>query len=141
MRVVLDANVLVSALLSPQGVTGRLFRRLVEDPETVFLISSETMSELRRTLTYPKIQKRLKLPAVDVERILSSVELLAEEVDESMQPVGLHCRDADDIKYLVVAIVGRADYLVTGDQDLMLQEQAEGIPIISPAEMLKEISS
>ena len=68
MRLVVDANVFISALIARKGVPGRLLTRLVED-RSVFLVSGGTMEELRRTLEHPKIQKLLKPLKQSIERL------------------------------------------------------------------------
>ena len=50
------------------------------------------------------------------------------------------CRDPDDNKLLETAVVGRADCLVTGDQDLLVLDPFQGIPILTPAEFLTGVS-
>jgi len=50
------------------------------------------------------------------------------------------CRDPDDDKLLEIAVVGRADYLVTGDQDLLILDPFQGIPILTPAEFLAALA-
>ncbi len=135
MRLVVDANVFISALIARKGVPGRLLIRLIED-RSVFLVSSGTMEELHRTLEYPKIRKLLKQTPIDIERLLSSVELLAEEVDTALPMPKLECRDPKDIEYLAIAVLGRAECIVSGDKDLLVLESVEGIPILTPAQLL-----
>jgi hypothetical protein len=50
------------------------------------------------------------------------------------------CRDPDDNKLLEIAIAGRADCLVTGDQDLLVLDPFHGIPILTPAKFLTIVS-
>jgi predicted nucleic acid-binding protein len=50
------------------------------------------------------------------------------------------CRDPDDNKLLEIAVVGRADCLVTGDQDLLILDPFQGIPILTPAGFLTTVS-
>lgn len=140
MRLVVDANVFVSALIARRGVLGRLLTQLVEDG-CVFLVSSGTMEELRRTLAYPKIQKLLKQTSNDMERFLSSVELLAEEVDTALPMPSLECRDPKDIEYLAVAVLGRAECIVSGDKDLLVLGSVEGIPIFKPTQLLARMEN
>ena len=140
MRLVVDANVFVSALISPQGTAGALVRRLVEDDRATFIVSRETMDELKHTLSYPKIQKLLKQSPRDLERFLASVEMLSEQVDETLSVAGLECRDPDDLKYLFIAVVGRAECLVSGDKDLLVLGNVEGIPIVTPVQLLTQIT-
>jgi putative PIN family toxin of toxin-antitoxin system len=139
MRVVIDANVIISALLSRNGVPGKLLTLLVEEKH-VFLISDKTMAELRRILNYPKIKKLLKLTDNEIEQLVSSIEILAEEVDTTLVPSGLECRDPDDVEYLAVATLGHAECIVSGDRDLLTLRTVEGIPVLTPVEMLERLT-
>jgi len=138
MRLVVDANVFISAIIARKDVPGRLLSRLIED-DHVFLVSEKTMAELRRALNYPKIMKILKPNVHELEQFLSSVEILSEEVDTSLLVSGLDCRDPNDIEYLAVAVAGHAECIVSGDHDLLVQETVEGIPIVTPARMLARL--
>ena len=138
MRVVIDANVIISALLSRNGVPGKLLTLLIEEKH-VFLISGKTMAELRRILNYPKIRKFSKLSDNEIEQFVSSIEILAEEVDTSFIPSGLECRDPEDVEYLAVATLGHAECIVSGDKDLLTLDAVEGIPVVAPAVMLERL--
>lgn len=138
MRVVVDSNVFVSALIAPGGTSGALVRTLVEDERTVLLVSRETMVELKRVLMYPKIVRLLKYSPDDVESFLSSVEMLAEEVEEMQSVSHIECRDPDDVKFVSLALSGWADFLITGDEDLLILGQVEGIPVVNPPQFLSQ---
>lgn len=140
MRLVVDANVFISALIARKGVPGRLLSRLVEESH-VFLVSDKTMAELRHTLAYPKIRKILKPREHEVEQLLSSMEILSEEVDTTLAVSGLDCRDPKDIEYLAVAVAGHAECIVSGDHDLLVEKTVEGIPIITPTELLSRLGN
>ena len=58
-RAVLDANVLVSALLRPQGPPGQIVVRLVEDRAFAMVASAVILAEVRRALAYPRVRKRI----------------------------------------------------------------------------------
>lgn len=137
MRIVMDSNVLISALIAPQGTSAKLVRLLTAEDQIVFLISSDTMEELRRVLLYPKIKKLLKWSSHETDRFLSSIELLSEYVNENIPVPALECRDPKDIQIMRAAVQGQADYLITGDHDLLDLETVSRIPIVSPAEFLK----
>ena len=139
MRVVVDSNVFVSALMTPKGTSGVLVRRLVEDDRTVFLVSRETMGELKRVLMYPKIVKLLKYSPNDVASFLSSVEMLAEEVDEVQPILHVECRDPDDVKFMSLAVSGRAEFLIAGDEDLLVLGKIEEIPVVTPSQYLSRL--
>ena len=133
-RVVLDTNVLISALLSPLG---RPFACLdwVLDNATL-ITSKELLEELETRLARPKFRKY----ADDSRRRAFVADLALFAVRAELSGAVKACRDPDDNKVLETAVVGRADCLVTGDQDLLVLHPFEGIAILTPADFLKTAS-
>ena len=129
-RVVLDSNVLVSALISPGGVPARVLD-LWRGDQFVLLVSEPILDELARVLAQPKL-RRYGLSASRVARVMRCLRQFAIVV-EADPGVGEVVRDQDDQKFVDCAVVGRADYLVTGDQDLLSLGRHAGIAIVSPA--------
>ncbi len=130
LRVVLDTNVVLSVLL----FGGRLefIRKAWKDGRLKLLFSEDTLGELVRVLHYPKFG--LKDEEID---FLIYVEVLpyAEVVNEVVEVDREICRDRDDIKFLECAVSGRADYIVSGDDDLISVKEIEDIKVITPAEL------
>jgi putative PIN family toxin of toxin-antitoxin system len=115
MRVVLDTNVLLSALVFSGGVAARL-RRCWPAGTILPLVSTETARELVRVLAYPKFG----LDADDREQLLGDFLPWAEVVDiPEPPPPAPTCRDPDDGMFLVLAVVGEAECLFSGDADLL----------------------
>jgi putative PIN family toxin of toxin-antitoxin system len=128
IRVVLDTNVLVSALLF-NGQTG-ILRDLWKTGRIIPLISKETFAEFRRVLSYPKFKlSQREIRAILNEEILPYVE----PVDIAEQVIGI-CRDPHDDMFLAVAVFGNALYLVTGDQDLLVLKIYDKTQIVTVAE-------
>ena len=132
-RVVLDTNVLVSALLF-RGPLNRLIN-LLEEGRIGLLISREVFLEYLRVLSYPKFG----LDTEDIRSLLENHILsFAEMVNaETIRPVVLE--DLDDDKFLALAETGRADYLVSGDRHLLSLGRFGKIPIVSAREFLESI--
>ena len=135
-KVVLDTNSVLSALLFPKG---RLVPLRVgwQAAQFVPLVSKETASELIRALSYPKF----KLSPADQQELLADYlpYCLTVKVPEPPPETPI-CRDPADIPFLQLARAGNADYLVTGDQDLLVLADSFVCQILSPAEMLTELS-
>ena len=130
-RVVLDTNVLISAALIPSSLP----RRVVESIFTangVLLFSDETFAELRTRLLRTKFDRYVSSQSRTV--YLARVRAVAEWV--GIVGARLGCRDPDDDKVLEVALMGAADCIVTGDQDLLELASFHGIPILTPAHVL-----
>ncbi len=129
-RVVLDTNCLVSALIFSRGKFAWL-REAWQTQRFVALASRDTVSELLRVLAYPKF----KLTRDEQETLLADFLPYVETVKIDATPDGLpDIRDADDIIFLVLAAIGRADALVSGDGDIQAVREAFHVPILTVAE-------
>ena len=129
MRVVLDTNVFVASIVA-DGLCRDLVRVRVR-PHTI-ITSKPLLDELRRTL-------RVKFKAdPDKFPLLSALR----EQAEIVAPVSLGervCRDKDDDVVLATALAGRANIIVTGDDDLLVLKTFRGIRILSPRRFLESI--
>ena len=129
-RVVLDTNVLVSALLFPSGTVAWL-RTAWQARAVVPLASRETTAELIRVLSYPKFQ----LTDEEREDMLADYLPWCETVRLSEPPGVPVCRDPFDRPFLELALGGHADALVTGDGDLLTLAPVFSVPILTPDEL------
>ncbi len=126
-RVVLDTNVLLSALLFHQGSLAWL-RHAWQSGTIRPLASRETTEELIRVLAYPKF----KLNDADREDLLGDYLPWCEIVKVPNSIDIPDCRDPFDRLFLALAAVAGADALVTGDKDLLTLSDSFGVPILSP---------
>ena len=114
-RVVLDTNVVLSALVFGGGAAGRL-RTAWQAGALTPLVSSATAQELVRVLAYPKF----RLSARDREELLADYLPYTTTVRiPDPPPTVPACRDPFDVMFLELATVGKAKVLVTGDRDLL----------------------
>jgi putative PIN family toxin of toxin-antitoxin system len=122
-RVVLDTNVVLSALLFGGGWAARL-RSGWQSGRFVPLASTATADELLRVLAYPKF----KLSPAEQHELLADVMPWVEVVLIPDPPPGVPaCRDPFDLPFLHLAIAGRAQALVSGDRDLLALAGAPGL--------------
>jgi uncharacterized protein len=130
-RVVLDTNVLISALL----FTGELSKivDLWQEGKVVPLISRETFEELRAVLAYPKFS----LAPDEIQGIIEDEILPYFEVVEVKENVRGVCRDPADGKFLACALAGSAHFVASGDKDLTELKSYRTIRIIKPSEFLR----
>jgi putative PIN family toxin of toxin-antitoxin system len=131
-RVVLDTNILISAfLLSENSTAARTYYKIEKTGEIV--ISAEVFQEFSDVFMRSKFDKylsetkRLKI----LEDLKFSVKFIA--VYNSIQV----CRDPKDNKFLELALSANADCIITGDEDLLVLNPFQGIPILRPAEFLE----
>ena len=134
-RVVIDTNLVLSALVFG-GRLSRL-RSAWQNNRFIPLASEVTIAELVRVLTYPKF----KLTNSEQEDLLSDYLSFCDTVlMPDILPVVPECRDPFDIPFLLLAVVGQANYLVTGDGDLLCLSDKFSCPILTVDEFLKVIN-
>ena len=129
-RLVLDTNVVLSALLFRAGALSWL-RPEWQEGRILPLVSRETVEELIRALSYPKF----RLAPGEQEDLLTEYFPWCEAVRVVQPPPVPECRDPADRPFLELAVVGKADALVTGDVDLLDLAPVFPIPILDPASL------
>ncbi|MBO9333149.1 putative toxin-antitoxin system toxin component, PIN family [Achromobacter pulmonis] len=130
IRVVLDTNVVLSALLFTSGRLAWV-RRAWQHGNLRPLVCKETASELLRVLAYPKF----KLTAEDQQDLVEDFLPYADVVELPQPWPSLPiCRDEDDQVFLVLAYVGQAKALITGDGDLLAMRDEFPSLIVTPDE-------
>jgi putative PIN family toxin of toxin-antitoxin system len=112
LRVIIDTNLWISFLISPKK--SRL-DELLFGGKVKLLFSSELFDEIAITITKPKLKKYFGANAMP--QMLSSIEPFIDFVD--VKSLALGCRDSKDNFLLSLAIDGKADFLLTGDKDLL----------------------
>ena len=128
-RVVFDTNTVVSALLFSKGRLSWL-RQLWCSGKAIPLVSKETTEELLRVLRYPKF----RLSRAEREALLADyLPYVRTVIGEQVTCEIPGCRDVHDEKFLKLAVTGKADYLVTGDADILSLRDRFPIPIVTPA--------
>jgi putative PIN family toxin of toxin-antitoxin system len=115
VRAVLDTNVVLSTLVFRDGAAGQL--RLAWQRGLVLpLASTATVQELVRVLAYPKF----RLSQAEQDELLADYLPYAETVRiPQPPPLVPECRDALDLPFMHLALVGKAQFLVSGDLDLL----------------------
>ncbi len=115
MRVVLDINILVSALIAPSGKPAAIYNAW-EQGKFTLLTCPEHLEELRATLQKPRVADLIK--PFKAGRLVNQIKKLAEDVGQL--PHVERSPDPGDDFLLAMGKVGRADYLVTGDKSGLL---------------------
>jgi putative PIN family toxin of toxin-antitoxin system len=134
-RVVLDTNLVVSALVFAQGRLAVL-RRAWQSGYCVPLVSKATTAELIRVLAYPKF----KLDDDEQQELLADyLPWCATVRIPNPLPVIPDCRDPFDLPFLQLAVAGKADYLVSGDQDLLILADRFDCPIVSAEQFIQTL--
>ena len=134
MRAVIDTNVIVSGVLRSSGPPARALA--TNDADNVVWITSEPlMAELQRVLARPHIRRRLQWDDARIA-LFATVLRRRSVIVEPTHRLDVS-RDADDDRVLEAAVAGNADYIVTGDRDLLELGSHEGIQIVTPADFVK----
>jgi putative PIN family toxin of toxin-antitoxin system len=135
-RVVIDTNVVLSALVFGRGTTARV-RAAWQGGLCLPLVSTGTAQELVRVLAYPKF----RLDAQEQQELLADYLPYAEAVRIPQPPPTVPlCRDPFDMPFLHLAAAGRADALVTGDADLLALARVGRCPIMIPDAFLSALA-
>lgn len=124
MIVVFDTNVIISGIIT-EGLCSRLLRR-ARLREFSLMICPCIFDEIRKIL-----KEKLKASR---EEILSAFDVINESISEVFDPISIQpiCKDKDDDRIIACALAANADYLVTGDADLLEIKRYKSLKILPP---------
>jgi len=140
MRVLLDTNIFISYLLAakPASPIYQVVRAGLRG-EFVILLPGSLLTEFtRRVRQKPYLSARITEP--ELQEFISLLSTLAETIPPITQAIPRVTRDPKDDYLLAHALVGQANYLVTGDDDLLDLNQADTVTIVSPREFLSVLN-
>ncbi len=134
LKIVVDTNLIVSAVITPHGKPARileLFRKNMIE----IVISEEIVIEIQKVSNYPKIRKRHGWSLEETKWFIKGIKKFCIVVMPGAHNDPIITKDASDDKFLDCAVAGEVDYVVTGDKHLLELGQYSGIPIISPGKI------
>ena len=131
MKIVLDTNVVVSAAVSPKGPPAEIVRAWRAHSFT-WVTSPLLLDELERTLFSPRIRRYLAWGEDEIAEFLATVRQAAEVTSPTRQ-IDVIRDDPADNRVLEAAVSAQADYIVSGDHDLLNLKTYEGVQIVTPA--------
>ena len=135
LRVVLDSNVVLSGLLKPAGTPGRIVAAW-RGAKFRLVLSEFLLDEIATALAGPKLQPLIGWTPERIARFVLELRAFCDVVEPAELDFE-YPRDPDDVPVLATLIAGGADWIVTGDGDLLaLREQYS---IESPAEFLRRL--
>ncbi len=134
MRVVLDASVLISAVLRNNSLPAKTWDLVLKQHDIITSLS--TVNELKGKLPSNKFDKFVSLE----DRLKFFLLFQARSKMIAIAHTVAICRDPKDDMYLELALSGQADCIITKDNDLLVLHPFENIPIISPKEFLDRYS-
>lgn len=138
MRIVLDTNVVISALLW-RGSPYRLLEAIRQHESFTLYSSPVLLEELADVITRTALTRRLAVIGKTAREVLADYL----EAIELVEPVAVPrvVRDPDDDHVLACALAAAAELIVSGDFDLLELAAYEQVPIVSPAEALRTIET
>ncbi len=131
IRLVIDTNIFISAALSESSTPAKALDYSLENSR--ILISTDTCEEISAKLLDNKFDKyvRIETRQIFLQKFLSIAEMVSIETSIKV------CRDNKDDKFLELAVNGDADFIITGDQDLLVLHPFGTVQIITAAEFLR----
>lgn len=131
MRVLLDTNIFISYLLEPEGESST---HLVLEAALLgkfnLLLPEEVLEELQRKIPSKRYLAERITPE-NAEKLVTILRQISEVVPRIELEIPALTRDPKDDYLLAHAVVGEADYLVTGDDDLLVLKEVEGVKIVT----------
>lgn len=134
LRVVLDPNVAISALITPNGTTGQVVRAGLSGRYRM-IVCPCLLAELEDVLRRPKLRRWFSND--DAAEFVADLSGVAETYPDTSDPPAI-CRDPDDDYLLALAGQAHADLLVSGDDDLLALARP-AVEIISPRAFLDRL--
>ena len=132
MKVVLDTNILVSAYFH-NGNQRKVYRRIVNGEDELY-ITDDIIMELHKVL----IRKKFDLSLDEVDDFIKIIESYAIKIICENEPENIS-RDKDDDKILQCGLIGKVDYIITGDKDLLVLGHYNNIKIINANDYLSSM--
>jgi putative PIN family toxin of toxin-antitoxin system len=135
---VADTSILVSAFLFPDSVPGRVLT-LAERGIYTLYFSPIILEEFNRSLRNPRLRKSYSYSDEKIDLWHDDLHNIGSAVVKPLPDIGPVCRDPDDDHVIAAALAVKADYIVTGDKDLLVLEQHQNIRIVTAKTFLAEI--
>lgn len=135
IKVVLDTNLFVSAILTSTGNPAKIFN-LVKEGKIILISSFSILEEINKVLLYPHIKKLHGFSQKEVEKQVKKLARIATFTAGNLK-IEVIKDDPTDDKYLECALEGGADFIISGDRHLKDLKIFKGVRIISPAEFIE----
>jgi putative PIN family toxin of toxin-antitoxin system len=139
MRITLDTNVLVSAFIAKHGHSANLLELALTVEVTELLLSEPILQELEDVLLRDEVRSRFSYTQQDIRKIVGTLRRSARIVSPTSKFVVIREDPKDDL-ILNTAYDGNAEYIVSGDSDLLKLKRFKGIRIVTPKQMMEIIS-
>ena len=133
IKVVIDTNIFISAFLGSKNAK-LLLKEIIND-EFILIMSTEQLNEIREVLNRPKFEKYITPGEIDELVTLLSMKISIPAIYDKIKD----CRDIKDNMILEEAVYGNAQYIITGDEDLLVLNPYRWIKIVNLKDFITEI--
>ena len=130
MNILVDTNVVVSALIR-DGLPRRLVGEIVARDDWFWIVTASIETEYKEVLARPKF----KIPSAILESFIAFIEMVTIRVEPIISPP--FPRDPKDQPFIAAALTSQADYLITGDRDLLDEQSMASTRIVEPAQFAR----
>jgi len=137
IKVCLDTNVFVSGMISPSGAPYDVLEAW-RNREFVLLTSDDIITEVSKVLNYPKIKSAFSLTDEEIEQYISLISQYSQRTPGELK-IDIITEDPSDNMFLVCAVEGKADFIISGDNHLLEVGTYQGIQILTPREFIKQL--
>ncbi len=135
LRVVVDTNVLISGLLGIRNSPSSRILNAIRAQKIILVSSPLIIQEIGEVINRKRIIKLTKMnPKERIDFIGKLIE--RSDITEGKQLSEIVGRDIQDDKFLACGIEGKADYIITGDRDLLVLKKYQGLKIVTPREFI-----
>lgn len=136
IRAVIDTNVLISGLFGIKDSPSAQILSAIRTQRIILVTSPVIVGEIEEVMNRERIVKHTKMTKDERTDFLDKL-IERSDVTAGKQLLQLVGRDIKDDKFLACAFEAKADYIITGDKDLLVLKEYEGIKIVTPREFLK----
>jgi uncharacterized protein len=137
MRAVVDTDILIRALIRPNGTVGPVLAELAAGAY-VLVYSEPLLTESLAKLALPRIGKKYSIDEPVIEGMLAVIALRGDMVVPARKLKV--CRDPKDDMFIEAAVAGEAAYVVSGDDDLLVLKKFEQVRFVTPRAFLQALA-
>lgn len=139
-RIVIDTNILVSAILTPEGNPAKILK-LVLEGKLNLIISPAILEETRQVFNYPKLAKLMEKNNITRQEVYGFLDKMSRValITPGKLEINAIPEDPADNKIIACALEGDADFIISGDHHLTDLKIFQGIKIVGPAAFLKSL--
>ncbi len=136
-RLVLDTSTIISAFFWKGNESSLL--KLIEKARASMFLSKEILDEVEDVINRPKFRKVMLKAGLTPEQVLEKIISMSRIISGPRLNIRL-CRDRKDNKFLECAVHARADFIISGDEDLLSLKRYKGIQIARSSAILKKLA-